>query len=82
MSCASAQALRNVIGNAVRFTRSPGYIRVRAERNGAQAVITVTDTGMGIAEADLESIFGLFAHAGAAGRAERGWGSAYIFRVI
>lgn len=69
-----AKALSNVIDNAVRYTLSDGYIRVRAERNEAQVVISVSDTGMGIPAEELESIFGLFAHVGAAARAEAGLG--------
>ncbi len=53
------QILLNLIGNAVKFTRG-GEIRVEAERlpgPGDQIEIRVSDTGIGIAEADQDRIF-------------------------
>jgi len=49
--------LRNLVGNAVRYTRSGGVL-VGARRAGADAVrLEVWDTGPGIAEAEREAIF-------------------------
>lgn len=53
------QILLNLIGNAVKFTRQ-GTITVEAERlpgPGDRVEIRVTDTGIGIAEADMDRIF-------------------------
>lgn len=55
------QALRNLLENACKYTDKQGHIHVRAQRTGALLSIVVSDTGMGIPGAQLESIFGLFA---------------------
>jgi signal transduction histidine kinase len=54
------QVLGNLIGNAVRFTPEGGRILVRAERDGERVRISVTDTGAGIAAADLPRVFDRF----------------------
>lgn len=54
-----AQILRNLVSNALKFTRS-GTVRVSAESRGAEMVLTVADTGIGIAPEDLERIFDEF----------------------
>ena len=52
-----SQVLRNLISNALKFT-SKGEVRVRAEQISADTVrFAVSDTGIGIAQADLERIF-------------------------
>ncbi len=48
--------LRNLLENALRYTET-GRILVGCRRRGAQARITVTDTGIGIAADQLEHIF-------------------------
>jgi len=52
-----SQVLRNLISNALKFTRK-GHIRVAAE-NGAQewVIFHVSDTGIGISSEDQERIF-------------------------
>jgi signal transduction histidine kinase len=51
--------LRNLLSNAVKFTRR-GTIEVRVRRSGGDLVVTVCDTGIGIAPAQLESLFDPF----------------------
>lgn len=46
----------NVVGNAVKFTRE-GRVQIRVERRDAWQVVSVADTGPGIAELDLPRIF-------------------------
>ncbi|WP_170941119.1 hybrid sensor histidine kinase/response regulator [Antarctobacter heliothermus] len=52
------QVLLNLVSNAIKFTRN-GRISIEADcSNGLEAVeLRVTDTGIGIAEADLDRIF-------------------------
>jgi signal transduction histidine kinase len=53
-----AQVLNQLLSNAVKFTEAGGVVTVAADIDGAgDLVISVTDTGIGIAEADLERAF-------------------------
>nr|WP_152521167.1 HAMP domain-containing sensor histidine kinase [Nocardiopsis ganjiahuensis] len=54
------QVLGNLVGNAVRHTPAGGTVTVQAHRAGPQAVIRVSDTGVGIAEEDLPHVFDRF----------------------
>jgi signal transduction histidine kinase len=57
------QILTNLVGNARKFTRE-GAITVRAARvDDAHVAISVTDTGCGIAAADLPHVFELYRQA-------------------
>src|SRR5262249_19632991 len=58
-----AQALSNVLSNAAKFTGKGGRIWLTAERDGAEAVVRVRDTGIGIAPDMLSRIFDLFVQA-------------------
>ena len=55
------QVLSNLIGNAVKFTNDGGTITIRLNETESQYQISVTDTGKGIAEADLVRIFDRYA---------------------
>jgi PAS domain S-box-containing protein len=55
-----AQLLGNLISNAVKFTPDGGRVRVEVGTGADQAVLTVTDTGVGIPAADRERIFDRF----------------------
>lgn len=57
------QVLYNVIGNAVKFTTEGGVL-VAAVLDGIDLLITVTDTGPGIGEADKGRIFDEFVQVG------------------
>jgi signal transduction histidine kinase len=54
-----SQVLLNLVGNAIKFTEA-GEVEIRASAAGGQFVLTVRDTGPGIADADQEQIFGEF----------------------
>ena len=54
-----SQVLLNLVGNAIKFT-DEGEVEIRASADKGQFVLTVRDTGPGIADADQERIFGEF----------------------
>ena len=51
------QVLVNLLTNAVKFTPEEGEVEVITERDGDNLLVHVRDTGIGIAEADANSIF-------------------------
>ena len=54
------QIMHNLLSNAVKFTPKGGSIKVEAEREGDELVISVTDTGIGIPPEEQERIFEKF----------------------
>ncbi len=58
------QVLLNLLSNAVKFTSEGGQIRVKAGLGDSSAIISVTDTGIGIALGDQETIFEEFRQVG------------------
>lgn len=54
------QAVGNLLGNAARYTPAGGSVDVELARVGDRAVLRVSDTGVGIAEEDLDRVFGRF----------------------
>ena len=57
------QVVINLLSNAVKFTDS-GSVTVRVRPSGPELVISVIDTGAGIAEADQPRVFEQFAQVG------------------
>ncbi|HXG56540.1 MAG TPA: ATP-binding protein [Vicinamibacterales bacterium] len=53
-------ALRNLLENATNYSPEGGTITVAAQRRGERVVMTVTDAGPGIPEADLPRVFERF----------------------
>ncbi|MFH7320731.1 sensor histidine kinase [Desulfurivibrio sp. D14AmB] len=51
------QVVRNLVGNAVKFTPEEGTITLTAAVRGKMLEVAVQDTGIGIPEGDLERIF-------------------------
>jgi signal transduction histidine kinase len=58
------QVLINLLGNAMKFTRAGGAIKVQARHLSAEDAIeiSVSDTGVGISKEDQEHIFDEFSH--------------------
>jgi signal transduction histidine kinase len=69
-----SRVLSNLIGNAVKFTEK-GRVTVSATASSAgDALITVRDTGIGIAPEQLDRIFDEFAQMHKPDEARTGWG--------
>jgi signal transduction histidine kinase len=77
--------LRNLIGNAVKYTPPGGQIVVSAEAIGQFAWVTVQDTGPGIQPADLPHVFEKFYRAQSAPTVEAegsGLGLAIVKAIV
>ena len=55
-----AQVCYNIIENAIKYTPDGGKITVRLRRMGRDAVLDISDTGVGIPEEDLAHVFDRF----------------------
>ena len=55
-----SQLVGNVVGNAIKFTPPNGSVTLKAEPNGKQVVIEVTDTGPGIRADEIPHLFDNF----------------------
>jgi len=55
-----AQVLSNLLNNAAKYMDRGGNIQVAAERRGDQAVVRISDEGIGIAPEHLPHVFDLF----------------------
>jgi PAS domain S-box-containing protein len=51
------QVLYNLIANAIKFTPSGGTVRLAARAEQSELIVTVSDTGIGIAREDLPRLF-------------------------
>jgi two-component system sensor histidine kinase BaeS len=54
------QVVTNLLGNALKFTPAGGRVTVRTRQDRADAVLTVSDTGVGIPAAELPHVFERF----------------------
>jgi len=54
------QVFSNILSNAAKYTERGGRIEVTLAREGGDAVVRVTDSGIGLAKADLPRVFDLF----------------------
>lgn len=71
----------NLLDNALRAVGSSGRVKVSTEREGDMAVVSVTDTGVGIKPEDMEKLFQPFFSTRAAGEGT-GLGLALCRRII
>lgn len=49
--------IRNLVNNAVKFTRNDGAIRISAEKNEEEVTISVKDSGIGMREEIISKLF-------------------------
>jgi len=79
------ELVTNLVANAVQYTPPGGRVEVALEETGGQAVLTVADTGIGIAPADRERIFEEFFRSTAAKETFQngtGLGLAIVKRIV
>jgi signal transduction histidine kinase len=67
-----AQILSNLLNNAANYTPPGGQIALKAEHNGDEVVVSVTDNGIGIPSESLDSIFQMFTQIGSTASHSRG----------
>jgi two-component system, OmpR family, phosphate regulon sensor histidine kinase PhoR len=75
----------NLVGNAVKYARDGGHVRVTLEVTGGQVVLCCSDDGIGIAAEDHEQVFEEFYRSPdpeAASRSGTGLGLAIVRRVV
>ncbi|MGF6271882.1 PAS domain S-box-containing protein [Massilia sp. UYP11] len=59
-----AQVVANLLNNAAKYTPALGQLRLAVRRDGRDAVIAVSDTGVGIAADALAGVFDMFSQIG------------------
>ena len=69
------QVFLNLLNNAAKYTKPGGRIDLRAERQGSDVVVSVQDTGIGIAADILPTVFEMFSQVeGSLSRSQGGLG--------
>lgn len=81
------RAVANLVDNALKFCGAGCRIAVQAQDRGSELVVRVSDTGPGIAEADLPYLFDRFYQARhtvapATGEGGKGLGLAIVKRIV
>jgi len=79
------QVLRNLIGNALKFTPAGGDVSVSVRRREGGVAVSVTDSGPGIPRAHQEAIFDKYRQAGLAGSTKlpgTGLGLAIVKHIV
>src|SRR4030095_16767851 len=78
---AVARIFGNLLSNAIRHTERGGQIGIEANERVGRVLFSVRDTGEGICESDLPSLFGPFVRVGAR-PAGTGLGLALVKRLV
>lgn len=68
------EALVNILGNAVKYSRPGSQVVVKAEETGEHLLVSVADNGVGIAPEDLPFLFQDFFRGASGPTSERGCG--------
>lgn len=75
--------VRNLVGNAIKFSHEGGKVRIRAWSEGGKAMLSVRDEGIGMGPDALKSIFAKFYRAPEASDVEgTGLGLALVKRAV
>ncbi|MFQ5467247.1 MAG: sensor histidine kinase [Kiloniellaceae bacterium] len=78
--------LLHLLDNARKFTPAGGRVTVRAARANAELQISVSDTGTGVREIDLDRVFGKFergtGHSAQTGQSGAGLGLSLVKSLI
>jgi signal transduction histidine kinase len=73
----------NLLDNAVKYGRRGGWVKIKAEKNKRRVIVSVSDNGEGIAEADLPHIFKRFYRADKSRSSEgAGLGLAFVEMIV
>ena len=79
------QVFGNLLSNSAKYTPPGGEISVTAARDGGEVVVSIRDTGVGIATEDLPRVFEMFTQVGR-GSEHRvgglGIGLALVYRLV
>jgi signal transduction histidine kinase/CheY-like chemotaxis protein len=73
-----SQVVTNLLTNATRYTPAGGRVSVVVARTGAEAVLSVADTGVGLSAEDVERVFGMFTQIAGPGSGGLGIGLAIV----
>ena len=76
------RVVTNLLGNSVRHTPPGGSVTVSAELRGEQVAVTVRDTGAGIPQAYLSSVFERFTQVPGATRGGAGLGLSLAKTIV
>lgn len=68
------EVLYNLLDNAIKFNKNGGTVKITTYREGREIAIEVTDTGVGIPQEEINSIFEKYYRASNISRAKRGLG--------
>ncbi len=81
---ALTEALVNLLSNAVKYSHVGGQVSIRAQKEGSQIVVSVSDTGVGISTEELPRIFEGFYRARSGETQEEGHGLGLVItrRII
>lgn len=66
--------IRNIIGNAIKFTSAGGKIAIHAESNNSECLISIKDSGIGISVERHNALFSLNAQSTYGTKGEKGAG--------
>jgi signal transduction histidine kinase/Tfp pilus assembly protein PilF len=54
--------VRNLLSNAIKFTQKGGEIKLNAQENNEEIIVSVKDNGVGISQDNIDKLFGIASH--------------------